>query len=226
MNYFSELLFDGLKWLENVSFEVNEQGKIVKFEENSLATSPNLGVVIPGFINCHSHAFQRAMAALSEKVHDFNSSDSFWTWRETMYDLVDSMDQESFKAIVDFVYMDMLEAGFTSVGEFHYLHKDKKVHDLTLMGELIIDSAHDLGIRLALFPVLYQEGGIDQNLEEKQARFHLTTEQMKQYFEEISKKIKAGNNLGLSIHSLRAVNKGNMKSLLQFQKEKDCMLHI
>ncbi|PCJ15004.1 MAG: formimidoylglutamate deiminase [Candidatus Cloacimonadota bacterium] len=226
MKYFSELLFDGEKWLNDVYFEVDEKGLISKFQENSKNKVNNLGVVIPGFINCHSHSFQRAMSALAEKVHDFNSSDSFWTWREAMYDLVEKLDQKSFSIIADFVYMDMLEAGFTTVGEFHYLHKDIIESDLTLMGETIINSAFSVGIRLSLFPVLYQQGGINQELEDKQLRFNLSTDQMIKYFDEISLKVKDGNNLGLSIHSLRAVDQENMHRLVKFQKEKDCMLHI
>ncbi|MCO4780963.1 MAG: formimidoylglutamate deiminase [Candidatus Cloacimonetes bacterium] len=224
MKYFSELLFDGQKWLKDVSFEVDSNGVISSFIDNAKKEGLNLGVVIPGFVNCHSHSFQRAMAAKSEQVQDFSNNDSFWTWRETMYDLVEKLDGASFEKVADFAYMDMLEAGFTSVGEFHYLHKDK--NSTLLLGESVLDSASKVGIRIALFPVLYQQGGIDKQLGPKQERFYLSTDEMIQYCKELSLKVKPGNHLGVSIHSLRAVNKENMDKLIDFQKSIDCVIHI
>lgn len=226
MKYFSELLFDGRKWLENVSFEVNSSGIISKFEVGSEEVGISLGVVIPGFVNCHSHNFQRAMAAKSEKVCDFNSTDSFWTWRETMYELVEQLDKSAFKNIADYTYMDMLEAGFTSVGEFHYLHRDKNLTSNELLGTSILNAAQDTGIRISLFPVLYQQGGIGKDLEAKQERFFVSTGDMISYYNELKDQIRPGNNLGLSIHSLRAVSKENMDMLCNFQQEINCVIHI
>jgi formimidoylglutamate deiminase len=226
MKYFSELLFDGKVWLNDVIFEVDSNGIISEFQEGSQKDGYNLGVVIPGFVNCHSHSFQRAMAAKSEQVHDFSNNDSFWTWRETMYDLVDKLDQSAFENIAEYTYMDMLEAGFTSVGEFHYLHRDKAPNSNKLLGESVLSAAEKTGIRISLFPVLYQQGGIGIELEAKQERFNLSIDEMIEHWGKLSKIIKAGYGLGLSIHSLRAVNKENMDKLCKFQRDLDCVMHI
>src|ERR1700754_2713384 len=114
-------LADG--WRRNVLLEWNDDGTLVRVAPDSVAPAGverAKGAVVPGLPNLHSHAFQRAMAGLTE--HRGSDSDSFWTWREQMYRFVERLGPDELEAIAALAYMEMLEAGFTSVAEFHYLH--------------------------------------------------------------------------------------------------------
>src|SRR5882757_8492017 len=118
------------------------------------------GIVLPGMPNLHSHAFQRAMAGLTESRG--TEADSFWTWRETMYRFVEHLQPDDLEAIAAFAYMEMLEAGFTWVAEFHYLHHqpDGRPYDNAAeMSERIVAAADSARIGLTLLPVLYRQGG-------------------------------------------------------------------
>jgi len=119
-------------------------------------TDERLGVVVPGLGNLHSHAFQRGMAGLTEIGG--RSGDSFWSWRELMYRFLERLDPDSFQAIAELAYIEMLEAGFTRVGEFHYLHHaaDGRAHaDPAEMSARVAAAAQASGIGLTLLPVFY-----------------------------------------------------------------------
>ena len=108
---------------------------------------------LPGIPNLHSHAFQRAMAGLTERRT--NPSDSFWTWRELMYRFAARITPESLYAIAAQLYVEMLEAGYTTVCEFHYLHHQpngRPYDDPAAMSQALIQAARDTGIRLTLLP--------------------------------------------------------------------------
>src|SRR3546814_3514547 len=112
-------------WAENVLFEVDGGGSFTAVTANAAAGgAPRAkGPVLPGMPNLHSHAFQRAMAGLAEHAESGSSrDDSFWTWREVMYRFVARLTPEQVEAIAAQLYVEMLEAGYTAVGEFHYLH--------------------------------------------------------------------------------------------------------
>jgi len=115
---------------------------------------------VPGLPNLHSHAFQRAMAGLTERRGA--EADSFWTWREQMYRFVERLGPDDLEAIAAQAYMEMLEAGFTWVAEFHYLHHQpdgRPYANIREMSERIVAAAADVGIGLTLLPVLYRQGG-------------------------------------------------------------------
>jgi formiminoglutamate deiminase len=111
------------------------------------------GIAIPGLPNLHCHAFQRAMAGLAERRGP--AHDSFWTWREVMYGFLAALTPDDVEAIAAFAYMEMLEAGFTSVGEFHYLHHDVDGRPFADIGEMaarVAAAATQAGIGLTLLP--------------------------------------------------------------------------
>ncbi|MCH7795831.1 MAG: amidohydrolase family protein, partial [Proteobacteria bacterium] len=118
------LLPDG--WAEDVRFEIAPDGAFAKVtpDADPGAAPRAAGVVLPGMANLHSHAFQRAMAGLAERAGP--GDDSFWTWREVMYGFVRRLDPEQVEAIAAQLYVEMLKAGYTAVGEFHYLHRDPR----------------------------------------------------------------------------------------------------
>ena len=119
------LLPDG--WADAVLIEVDVAGNIIAVTSNTDAGDADRidGVVLPGMPNIHSHAFQRAAAGLTERrVSGAGADDSFWTWREVMHGFVTGLTPEDNQAIAAQLYVEMLKAGYTAVGEFHYLHLD------------------------------------------------------------------------------------------------------
>ncbi len=165
------------------------------------------GWLTPGIANLHSHAFQRAMAGLGER--QTHSEDSFWTWRETMYALASRFDPESLHAVASQLYAEMLEAGYTTVCEFHYLHHQpdgRPYGDPAAMSRALIAAARDTGIRLTLLPVLYMTGGFDgRPLSERQRRFGHGVDAYLRLVETLRKDENESLRVGCALHSLRAV---------------------
>ena len=162
-------------WARDVLIEWDERGTITRADPGQpRAAAPQAaGPVLPGMSNVHSHAFQRAMAGLAEfRGHP---TDDFWTWREEMYRLVTRLSPEDVEAIARHLYVEMLEHGYTSVGEFHYLHHDrdgKPYAERAEMSNRIVAAAQDAGIALTLMPVLYAHGGFGHKaLSPAQRRF-------------------------------------------------------
>ncbi|WP_050898552.1 formimidoylglutamate deiminase, partial [Nitrospirillum viridazoti] len=148
-------------WADNVRLTVRD-GVIVTLERNA---APQAGderrpVAVPGLPNLHSHAFQRGMAGLAEVRGP--AGDSFWTWRDVMYRFVDRLSPDDLHAIAALAYMEMLEGGFTRVGEFHYLHHDRdggRFTDPAEMSAAIVAAAAETGIALTHLPVFYAHSG-------------------------------------------------------------------
>jgi formimidoylglutamate deiminase len=182
---------------------------------------------VPGIPNLHSHAFQRAMAGLAER--QTHPEDSFWTWRETMYRFAARMTPESTHAVATQLYVEMLEAGYTSVCEFHYLHHTpdgKPYADPAAMSQALIAAARDTGIRLTLLPVLYMTGGFDgRPLSERQRRFGHDVDAFLRLVERLKSEQNDGVRLGCAFHSLRAVPEAAMREVLSALPQ-DFPLHI
>lgn len=174
------------------------------------------GWIVPGIANLHSHAFQRAMAGMAER--QTNAEDSFWTWRETMYRFAACFDPDTLHAVAAQVYAEMLEAGYTTVCEFHYLHHSPDgtpYDDPAAMSRAIIRAARDTGIRLTLLPVLYMTGGFDgRALSERQRRFGHDIDGYLRLLDLLQPEIDERVNLGCALHSLRAVAADAMQALL------------
>jgi len=173
----------------------------------ALARRSDAGWRLPGIPNLHSHAFQRAMAGLAERQTD--PVDSFWTWRETMYRFASRFDPDTLRAVAAQLYVEMLEAGYTTVCEFHYLHhaQDGRPYDApAAMSDALIAAAHDTGIRLMLLPVLYMTGGFDQcELSERQRRFGHSVDSYLRLFDTLYARQGDRLRVGCALHSLRAV---------------------
>ncbi len=177
-----------------------------------------LGVIVPGLGNLHSHAFQRGMAGLTEIGG--HSGDSFWSWRELMYRFLAHLDADSFQAIAEMAYIEMLEAGFTRVGEFHYLHHDAdgRAHaDPAEMSARVAAAAQASGIGLTLLPVFYAHadfGGAAPN--PAQRRLIHDVEGFARLLEGCRHALAPLPDavLGIAPHSLRAVTPQELAALL------------
>jgi len=158
-------------WARQVRIKI-AKGRIAGIETGTprAETDEAHAVAVPGLSNLHSHAFQRGMAGLAETRGP--SGDSFWTWREIMYRFVERLGPDEFEAIAAMAYAEMLEAGFTRVGEFHYLHHDPAgapYADRAEMAARIAAAADETGIGLTLLPVFYAHSGFG-GLEPKAAQ--------------------------------------------------------
>jgi formimidoylglutamate deiminase len=167
---------------------------------------------VAGVANLHSHAFQRAMAGMAERRSPPAADaarDSFWTWRETMYRMAARFDPELLEAVAAQLYVEMLEAGYTSVCEFHYLHHRPdggRYDDPAAMSQALLAAARATGIRLTLLPVLYMTGGFDgRPLGARQQRFGHDVDGYLRLFESLHALQDARLRVGCALHSLRAV---------------------
>lgn len=173
-------------------------------------------LTLPGIPNLHSHAFQRAMAGLAER--QTHPEDSFWTWREIMYRFAARMDPDSTYAVATQLYAEMLEAGYTTVCEFHYVHHQpdgRPYADPAAMSKALIAAARDTGIRMTLLPVLYMTGGFDgRDLSARQQRFGHGVEDFLRLHEGLYASQDASLRVGCAFHSLRAVPEAAMREVL------------
>ena len=192
------------------------------------ATDRVSGVVVPGLPNLHSHAFQRAMAGLTEHRGGQHGSDadSFWTWREVMYRFVERLSPDDLEAIAAFAYMEMLEAGFTWVAEFHYLHHqtDGRPYDnVAEMSERIAAAADAAGIGLTLLPVLYRQSGfLGQPPSPAQRRFVCSRDSYARLMETRV----PGGTLGIAPHSLRAVTLDDLAWVAATWRGQPAHIHV
>ena len=175
------------------------------------------GPVLPGLPNLHSHAFQRGIAGMTE--YRGAAEDSFWSWRTLMYRFAQRLTPAQLEAIAFGLYVEMLEAGYTSVCEFHYVHHDQSGQPYADDAELslaLLRAAQRAGIGLTLLPVLYQSSGFGAKPPgEGQRRFIRSTESMLRLLERLQPLCEAQSaRLGLAPHSLRAVPPPSLRDAL------------
>ncbi|MBC8716907.1 formimidoylglutamate deiminase [Ochrobactrum sp. Marseille-Q0166] len=218
-------------WAEDVRLGL-AQGKIASVETGVEA---QLGderhkVIVAGMPNLHSHAFQYGMAGLAEQRGP--SADSFWSWREIMYKFALTMTPEQAEAVALRLYVDMLEAGFTRVGEFHYLHHDRDgtpYSNISEMADRIVSAAQSAGIGLTLLPVLYAHsgfGGAEPN--EGQRRFINDEAGFARLIEGCERALSGfdGAVLGVAPHSLRAVTPDELTFAAKLLPDAPVHIHI
>ncbi|MDF7647874.1 formimidoylglutamate deiminase [Erwiniaceae bacterium L1_54_3] len=211
------LLADG--WHENVLITTDASGQITELVPDSAPGSASrlAGPVIPAIANLHSHAFQRAMAGLAEVAGD--PQDSFWTWRDLMYRMVQRLSPEQVGDIATYLYIDMLKGGYSQVAEFHYLHHDPQgqtyADDAMLLN--LINAAETAGIGQTLLPVLYSYSGFgSQPASDGQRRFIQQTDAYLHQQQRVAQWSAAQPllNHGICFHSLRAVSEAQMREVL------------
>jgi len=195
---------------DGVRLEIDARGDLLAVEVGAEAAGAERlsGVVLPGMPNLHGHAFQRAMAGLAERLAPGEAS--FWTWREVMYRFLERIGPDELRAIAAQLYVEMLEAGYTAVGEFHYLHHQpdgRPYADPAALSWAILEARAASGIGLTHLPALYMAGGFGRPAEAGQRRFVCDLERFAALLEALAPRC-AGEpdlRLGVAPHSLRAV---------------------
>lgn len=175
-------------------------------------------IALPGLASLHSHAFQRGMAGLAELRGD--STDTFWTWRDTMYRFALAMTPDDVAAVATLLYVEMLERGFTRVGEFHYLHHDRDgshYADPAEMATRIAEASEASGIALTLLPSFYAHGSFGGAApHDGQRRFICSVDQFAKLIAASRKAIAnlPDANIGIAPHSLRAVAPDELTAII------------
>lgn len=223
-------------WLSPGYLEIGKDGRILSVSgvkpEGGTATRLN-GFGVPGLSNLHSHAFQRALAGRTEFVTGEMAEDNLWTWRRAMYQMVDRLTPETYQAIAALVYLEMLQFGMTAVCEFHYVHHQAggKPHaNRAEMSDRLIAAAAKTGLGMTMLPVFYAHGGIGKPVEPTQQRFVHSVDDYLGLIETLRgrKKDHANLDVGLALHSLRAVTPDEVSAVLagMHAMDAEARLHI
>jgi formimidoylglutamate deiminase len=218
-------------WAKDVRIVI-AGGRIVEVEADAAAKSRDerVALLISGMPNLHSHAFQRGMAGLAETRGP--GADSFWSWREVMYRFALSMTPDHVEAVAAQLYAEMLEAGFTRVGEFHYLHHDidgRPYAEIAEMAAKIAAAASETGIGLTLLPVFYAHSGFGgQNPNEGQRRFINDLNGFSKLIESSRKAVESISEavVGVAPHSLRAVTPGELAAVTALAPDGPIHIHV
>jgi formimidoylglutamate deiminase len=201
-----------------------EDGRVIEVGPASGGERLPNRALAPGFANAHSHAFQRRLRGRVERADPSHPHDDFWTWRERMYALAESLDPTSIREISERCYREMLSAGYTSVAEFHYVHHrpdGEPYDDPNALARAVAEAAEDAGIRLLLLPVAYARGGIPRFRDAEVNEFLERVEALRGWLE--------GRPLlevGVAAHSVRAVPRGWLEEIGECAHRNDLPLHV
>jgi formimidoylglutamate deiminase len=219
-------------WERNVTVSV-QAGRIASVEPDTQPrTASRTGILLPAPTNLHSHAFQRAMAGLTERRGP-DPRDSFWTWRQLMFRFLDQLTPEDVEAITAFVQMEMAEAGYAAVAEFHYLHHAPgggAYDNPAEMSARIAAAAKTSGLGLTLLPVLYEYGGCDRRpLGPGQIRFGNRPDAFAALLEGAEMSLRGlpdDTGLGVAPHSLRAVSPEGLAFAANLRPDAPLHMHL
>ena len=181
-------------------------------------------VLAPGFVNDHSHAFQRGLRGAVERIDSSRPHDDFWTWRERMYALAEELSPDSIRETSRRCFEEMISAGYTSVTEFHYVHHrpdGTPYADPNALAKAVVLAAEDAGIRLLMLPVAYARGGLPRFRDASVEAFLRRVDDLREWSE--------GRPLvevGVAAHSVRAVPRGWLEEIGRYAQERDLPLHI
>lgn len=220
-------------WAQNVRFTLaGDRIASVEADTTACPGDETCQIIVPGLANVHSHAFQRGMAGLGEHRGPGggdNRDDNFWSWREVMYRFLDRLTPDDMEAIAALAYIEMLETGYTHVGEFHYLHNDSKgraYDDPAEMAARIAAAARTTGIGLTLLPVFYAHSNFDgQAPDHGQRRFIHDLDSFARLLDACRPLISGGDQLGIAPHSLRAVTPDELAALIAMHPKGPIHIH-
>jgi len=219
------------RWAESVLLRVGDDGHWRDLHTGT-AAPPQAerlpGPVLPGLVDAHSHAFQRAFAGLSERRE--SAADDFWSWRDRMYRVALRITPEQLRAVAAMLYAELLQGGYTQVCEFHYLQHDldgRPYADPLCLSWALADAAADAGIGLTMLPVLYQRAGFAMPvLREDQRRFATDADAVLALHRGLQHSGRPLLNAGVAIHSLRAAAPESISRLVNALGDVPIHIHV
>jgi formimidoylglutamate deiminase len=222
------------RWVDGLRVDVDCQGVVVRagaadtMLEPACVVARDLGptIVVPGMVNAHSHAFQRAIRGATH-VRRPSDPSNFWSWREAMYAAANQLEPDDLHAITRRAFAEMLHAGITCVGEFHYLHHQpggQPYDDPNELSWQVVRAAEDAGIRLVLLEVYYARAGAGRAPAPEQRRF--CDGSVDAYLRRVEALRDRGIHVGIAPHSVRAVSKDELRVLVEYAHAHDLPLHI
>lgn len=236
--YFAPMAWVDGAWAKDVLLRVAIDGTWDSIQPNA-STDQQRGAInlnspiIPSLVNAHSHAFQRAIAGMTERAGNLGGQgqDNFWSWRDRMYSVAQRITPEQLEAIAALLYAELLQVGYTQVCEFHYLHNamgGKPCANPLEMSCALVRAAQRVGIGITLLPTLYMRSGFGTNgLRDDQQRFASTPESIFKLCEGIKRQFGVGQvNTGLALHSLRAVGQGALQEAAAYARARKMPIHI
>ena len=230
--YRPDLLYSQGEFASGQGLLVNPTGSVLAAGTNAPATVIDLPgkALFPGFVNAHSHSFQRLIRGKSESR--VTSGRDFWSWRGTMYHAAAQLDPPDVYDVARMAFLEMLLSGTTTVGEFHYLHNapgGRPYDDPNLLSKQIIAAAQSVGIRIVLLRSAYLRSGYELPLDPGQIRFFESASQFLDNTEALSKEYPADSTevrLGVAPHSLRAVPLRDLNEIAAWTRERKLPLHM
>ena len=214
----------------DVRFDVDDEGRIAGLgAADQPGTAPlrrSLGnaLWLPGFVNAHSHAFQRGIRGRTHRRAP--GENSFWSWRTAMYEAANGLDPEGLYTITKAAFAEMLRAGITHVGEFHYVHHQPTgvpYDDPNELSWRVVQAARDVGIRLTLLEVFYARAGANQDPLPEQRRF--CDRSIDAYLKRVDALRSAGVDVGITPHSVRAASASQIRELVAYATAHDLVVH-
>jgi len=224
--YRPELLYAHGAFTSGSGFLVSPEGTVLASGKSAENVDLPRRALLPGFVNAHSHSFQRLIRGKSESRA--MSGRDFWSWRGTMYHAAAQLDPEDVYDVARMAFLEMLLSGTTTVGEFHYLHNapgGRPYDDPNLLSNQIIAAAQSVGIRLVLLRSAYLRSGYELSPDPGQIRFYETARQFIDNMEALAAAA-PHVQIGVAPHSLRAVPLGDLKEIAAFARERKLPLHM
>jgi len=218
-------------WAADVLVEIADDGTIAAVDARSAPDGAEIagGPLVAAMPNVHSHAFQRGLAGRTGR-HSHDRSDTFWTWRDVVYDFLDRIDADALEAVTAQAFVEMAKAGYTTVAEFHYVHHDpegRPYADLAENAWRVVNAAKTAGIGLTLLPVFYAHAGFGGTAPtRRQRRLVHAPHTFYRLYEALGQaQAQHGYVLGIAPHSLRAVTPEELVQVLKFAAP-DAPIHI
>ena len=225
--YRPQLLYSGSGFTSGSGLLVSPQGNVLAAGTGLSAQTVDLPgkAVLPGFVNTHSHSFQRLIRGKSESR--VTSGRDFWSWRGTMYHASAQLDPQDVYDVARMAFLEMLLGGTTTVGEFHYLHNapgGRPYDDPNLLGKQVIAAAQSVGIRIVLLRSAYLRSGFELPPDPGQIRFYETVSQFLENMAALADSTEV--RIGVAPHSLRAVPLHELKQIAAWTRQRKLPMHM